>query len=64
MGALLGPFAFGSVLALLGIVGLVLAANALDLMMAIFGQGLFLFAVAFNFGLLKRHFDAAERDGE
>lgn len=56
MGYVLGVF-----LAALGILGLALAANAEDVMMAIFGQALFIFAVVFDFGLVKRHFDELER---
>ncbi|MFD2264987.1 hypothetical protein ACFSM5_18935 [Lacibacterium aquatile] len=50
-------YVLGVFLAALGILGLVLAANAQDVMMAIFGQALFVFAVLFDFGLIKRHFD-------
>lgn len=59
MGYVLGIF-----LAALGILGLALAANAQDTMMAIFGQSLFIFAVVFDFGLVKRHFDLLERGQE
>jgi len=59
MGYVLGVF-----LAALGILGLALAANAQDTMMAIFGQSLFMFAVVFDFGLVKRHFDQLERGQE
>lgn len=59
MGYVLGIF-----LAALGILGLALAANAQDTMMAIFGQSLFIFAVVFDFGLVKRHFDQLERGQE
>jgi hypothetical protein len=40
-----------------GIVGLFLVAGAADSEMFIFGLGLAVFAVAFNFGQVKRHFD-------
>jgi hypothetical protein len=59
MGYVLGVF-----LAALGVLGLALAANAQDAMMAIFGQSLFVFAVVFDFGLVKRHFDQLERGQE
>lgn len=52
-------------LATLGaVIGLFLWARSVDLGMAVFGFGLLAFGVAFDFWLLKRHFDAAERGGE
>lgn len=49
-------------LATLGaVVGLFLWARSVDLGMAVFGCGLLAFGVAFDFWLLKRHFDAVER---
>ena len=41
----------------LGLLGLVLAANALDLGMTIFGSGLAMFATAYDFWLLKLYAD-------
>jgi len=41
----------------LGVLGLVLAAHALDLGMTIFGTGLAIFATAFDFWLLKLYAD-------
>ena len=41
----------------LGLLGLILAANALDLGMTIFGSGLALFALLFDFWLLKLYAD-------
>ena len=40
-----------------GIAGLFLVAGAADSEMFVFGLGLAVFAVAFNFGQVKRHFD-------
>jgi hypothetical protein len=40
-----------------GIVGLILAAGAMDDEMYVFGWSLFVFACLFDFGLLRRHFD-------
>jgi hypothetical protein len=47
----------GLLVAVLGLVGLVLAAGALDDEIYIFGLGLVGFAVLFDFGLVKAHFD-------
>jgi hypothetical protein len=47
----------GIFVAILGLVGLVLAAGALDDEIYIFGLGLAGFAVAFDFGLIRAHFD-------
>jgi len=51
----------GLVLAFLGIVGLFLASGAYDIGMYFFGLALFVFAVLFDFWLVKKHFDAEER---
>ena len=50
----------GLLMAVFGIVGLVLAAGAMDDEMYVFGFSLFAFAVAFIFGLIRRHYDRAE----
>jgi len=50
----------GVLMAVFGIVGLVLAAGAMDDEMYVFGFSLFAFAVAFIFGLIRRHYDRAE----
>ena len=50
----------GVLMAVFGIVGLVLAAGAMDNEMYVFGFSLFAFAVAFIFGLIRRHYDRAE----
>ncbi len=51
----------GGVVALLGLVGLFLASRALDPGVELFGLALFLFAVLFVFGLIRRAWDARER---
>lgn len=50
----------GTLLSLLGLLGLVLAGGAIDSGMYQFGLALFGFAVFFDLWLIKRHFDAAE----
>ena len=50
----------GGWVAMLGIVGLFLAAGAADNAMSVFGWGLVIFALVFVFGLIKRHFDRAD----
>ncbi|GEM_PF-567962 len=51
----------GLVMAVLAILGLVLAANAYDTGMYTFGLGLFAFGIFFDFWLIKKAFDASER---
>lgn len=51
----------GLLVAVLGLVGLFLAAGALDDEIFIFGLGLAAFAVLFDLGLIKAHFDRRER---
>jgi hypothetical protein len=50
----------GVLVTVLGLLGLVLAAGALDIEMSVFGYGLTGFAVLFIFHLIKRHYDRAE----
>jgi hypothetical protein len=50
----------GGLVALLGLLGLVASANALDSGMATFGLALFVFAALFDFWLVKKAFDAKE----
>jgi hypothetical protein len=50
----------GTLVALLGPLGIVMASHALDDGIYIFGLGLFLFAVAFVSWLVKRSFDRSE----
>lgn len=51
---------FAIVAAVMALLGLVLWAKAHDFAMAWFGFGLVVFGVAFDFFLMKRHFDRAE----
>jgi len=51
----------GLALTFLGLVGLFLAAGAYDIGMHFFGIALIVFAVLFDFWLVKKHFDAEER---
>ena len=53
-------FIVGLLMLVFGIVGLFLASGAMDDEMYVFGLTLFGFATAFEFGLLRRHFDKAE----
>ena len=50
----------GLLMAVLGIVGLILASGAMDDEMYVFGFSLFGFAVAFIFGLIRRGYDRAD----
>ena len=47
----------GATMAIFGLVGLLLAARAADSEMYIFGIALSGFAVCFDFGLIRRHYD-------
>ena len=47
----------GLLVLFLGLVGLVMASGALDDAMYVFGLSLMGFAVVFDLGLVKRHFD-------
>ncbi len=49
--------AVGLLVAVLGLVGLFLAAGALDDEIFIFGLGLVAFAIVFDLGLIRAHFD-------
>jgi hypothetical protein len=51
------------ILAILGLFGLVLASRAQDMAFSSFGLLLFVFAVLFIFGMVKRAADAAEARG-
>ena len=53
-------FATGALIALLGLFGLLAAANAHDPQMYVVGLVLAAFAVFFDFWLLKRWYDQAE----
>ena len=50
----------GLLMAVLGLIGLILASGATDGEMSVFGLSLFGFACVFDFGLLRRHFDRKE----
>ena len=54
-----GDAAIGLLVAALGLIGLIQAAGATDNEIYVFGLSLLGFAVVFDFGLLKRHFDTA-----
>jgi hypothetical protein len=47
----------GLMMAVFGLIGLFLVAGAADAEMYVFGLALCAFAVVFDFGLIKRHFD-------
>jgi hypothetical protein len=51
----------GIMVAAIGLLGLVLASRAEDGALALFGGALFVFAVLFEFGLIRRVYDAIER---
>jgi hypothetical protein len=50
----LGDIIVGAFVALLGLIGLVLAGGALDQEIYLFGLSLFAFAVAFDWGLMLK----------
>lgn len=52
-----GDLAVGLLVLVLGLVGLVMASGALDDGIYVFGLSLAVFAVIFNFGLVRRHYD-------
>ncbi|HEX2886454.1 hypothetical protein [Vineibacter terrae] len=56
----LSAWAVGVLSTLMAGLGLFLWARAVDGPMGLFGFGLVVFGVAFDFWLLKRHFDLAE----
>jgi hypothetical protein len=47
----------GLMMAVFGLIGLFLVAGAMDIEMYVFGVALSQFAIVFDFGLIKRHFD-------
>jgi hypothetical protein len=55
-----GHWIMGAIMGVIAFVGLILAAHALDAGIYIFGLGLFVFGVLFDFWLIKRSFDSAE----
>jgi hypothetical protein len=62
----LGDIIIGNFVAVLGLIGLVLAGGALDNGIYVFGLSLFVFAVVFDWGLLLKSVQRAElaRAGE
>ena len=50
----------GLLMTAFGIIGLILASGAMDNEMYVFGLALFAFAVVFDRGLIRRHFDRQE----
>jgi hypothetical protein len=57
----LGDIIIGVFVAVLGLIGLVLAGGALDNGIYVFGLSLFAFAVVFDWGLLLKSVRRAER---
>jgi hypothetical protein len=55
-----GDIVVGLMVVVLGLLGLLVAARAWDNEMYLFGLTLAGFAVAFDFGILRRHFDRAD----
>ena len=51
----------GGFMAVLAVLGLVLASGAYDIGMYTFGLGLFAFGIFFDFWLVKKNFDAKEQ---
>ncbi len=51
----------GTIVVLVGLLGAVLAANAIDLGIYLFGFGLILFSVGFVFWLIKDNFDQEQK---
>ena len=54
----------GAAVAAIGLVGLYLASRAADPAVTLFGLMLFAFATLFDFGLIRRSYDARERAAE
>ena len=57
-----GDIIVGAMMAMFGLLGLLMAARALDSEIYVFGLGLALFAAIFDFGLIRAHFDHKESD--
>jgi O-antigen ligase len=55
-----GSWIIGGLVALAGLIGLFLAADAVDRGIYVFGLGLFAFAVLFVFSQIKHAFDARD----
>ena len=50
----------GTMMAVFGLIGLLLIARAADTEMYVFGISLSVFAVCFDFGLIRRHYDRCD----
>ena len=59
-----GKWIAGGGVAILGLIGLFLAAGAADGGIYLFGLALFVFAVLYVFALIKQSFDAQEHDAK
>lgn len=57
---IVSSFIVGGLVTILGLVGLLLAAGALDTEMSIFSWSLAVFALLFNLNLVKMHYDRAD----
>ncbi len=56
----MSAFVIGTLMSILGLLGLILAANAIDAGMLHFGFALFGFAIFYVFWLIKKYFDGLE----
>ena len=56
-----GDYVIGTMMVIFAVIGIVLAGNALDLEMRVFGLSLAAFAVLFVFGQIRRHHNAVDR---
>ena len=54
----------GALMVVFGLIGLFLAAGAMDSGIYIFGLSLFAYACIFTIGQLRRHFDAQDTAGK
>ena len=57
-----GDIVVGVFVAVLGVIGLLLVAGALDQEIYFFGLSLFGFAVVFDFGLVHKHFNLKDAE--
>jgi hypothetical protein len=60
----MGDWIVGLMMAIFGLLGLVLVSGAADTGMYVFGASLTGFAVVFDFGLLKKHYDRCDQARE
>lgn len=54
----------GALMVVFGLIGLILAAGAMDNGIYIFGLSLFAYACIFTIGLLRRHYDTQDAAGK